>query len=155
MNDTNNRGLVGFCFVFGLNFIFLGRLPSDPILLTLWRTLWGKNRMRRTNALLLVCLWPHWSAVGSVLKNPPGSSCLYSPVPLTTLQQPSWSSPCLSNPRSNTWLSLSQRMSRKHTQPQPQPKPMNVHPRWLPRSVWGKMCFKNSMLPSLSTHHSC
>lgn len=35
MNDTNNRELVGFCFVSSLNFVFLGRLPSDTILLML------------------------------------------------------------------------------------------------------------------------
>lgn len=32
---------------------------------------------------------------------------------------------------------------------------MHVRPRRLPRSVWGKICFKNPVLPSLSTHHPC
>lgn len=44
MNDTNNRELVGFCFVSSLNFVFLGRLPSDTILLMLWGTSWGKKQ---------------------------------------------------------------------------------------------------------------
>lgn len=40
MNDTNNRELVGFCFISSLNFIFLG----DTILLMLWWTSWGKKQ---------------------------------------------------------------------------------------------------------------